>query len=115
MNWVAIGLGAAIFVITAAETIVQTFEGRADRQSTYATHNRFSLRAASWATVFEAILFADIFTIARQGGWLILPVLVAAYTSKYWVLERRRKKWLQKKFTKKAGEEVRDEDSNDDD
>lgn len=82
-----------IFVITAAETLVSTWEGRADRQSTSARHNRFSKKAAFWATVFEAILFLDIIMVSREGWYLLGPILLGAYVSKYWALERRRRRF----------------------
>ena len=91
-----------IFAITVAETLIATWEGRADRQSTYVEHNRFSLKAAHWATLFELVLFIDILVIVHEGLGVIVPILLGAWLGKYYALEKRRKKWLVKRFKKKA-------------
>lgn len=82
---------AAIFGITVLETWIATWEGRADRQSTSAPHNRFSLKAAGWAGAFELVLFLDIMLLVKEGWSILIPILAGAIWGKYHALERRRK------------------------
>src|SRR4051812_21703890 len=82
-----------MFLFTIVETLVSTWEGRADRQSTSAKHNRFSIRASWWAAVFEALLLIEIL-LAVSNPWVIAPaVILGAWIGKFWSLERRRKRF----------------------
>jgi uncharacterized membrane protein len=83
----------AIFAITALETLIATWEGRADRQSTSAKHNRFSIKSANWAVAFEVVLLIDIYVVVHEGWHIIVPIAAGAWLGKYWSLERRRKRW----------------------
>jgi uncharacterized membrane protein len=83
----------AIFAITALETLIATWEGRADRQSTSAKHNKFSIKSANWAVAFEVVLLIDIYVVVSEGWPIIFPIAAGAWLGKYWSLERRRRKW----------------------
>lgn len=91
--WPTILLWAVVFWITVLETWIATWEGRADRQSTSAKHNRFSLKAAGWAGAFEAVLFLDVMLLVREGWTILLPILAGAVWGKYHALEKRRRKF----------------------
>jgi len=80
-----------IFAITFTETLIATWEGRADRQSTTATTNKYSLLAALWAMSFELVLLIDMLVVYSEGASVILPILAGAGLGKYWACERRRK------------------------
>lgn len=95
-------LWLAIFVITVLETWIATWEGRADRQSTSAKHNRFSLKAAGWAGVFEMVLLLDVWLIVKEGWGIALPIFAGAVWGKYHALERRRSRWRSKVKRKRA-------------
>jgi hypothetical protein len=84
---------ALIFAVTVAETWIATWEGRADRQSTSAQHNRFSIKSALWAGAFELVLFLDVWLIVQEGWPILIPILAGAVWGKYHALERRRRKW----------------------
>lgn len=86
-------LWAAVFGITVLEVWIATWEGRADRQSTSATHSRFSHKAAFWAATFEIVLLVDVVLIVREGWTIIVPVVAGAYWGKWRALERRRSKF----------------------
>lgn len=86
-------LWVVVFVITVLETWIATWEGRADRQSTSAKDNRFSLKAAGWAGAFELVLLLDIILVVREGWGVTIPILLGAVWGKYHALERRRAKW----------------------
>lgn len=106
MTWAEFGLGVVIFVVTALETAIATWEGRADRQATSASDNRFSKKAAHWAAIFEAILVADI-VITVSNPLLYAPVVVvAAWIGKYWAVERRRSKFRARTKPKKSPQEI---------
>ena len=102
MRMFAIYIG--IFFITVAETLIATWERRADRQSTYANHNRFSLKAANWSAAFELVLFIDILVIVHEGLGIIIPILAGAWLGEYYALEKRRKKWRENVKQKKEPE-----------
>lgn len=91
--WRTLGIGTLIFLITVAETLIATWEGRADRQATSAKTDKFSRRAAHWALMFELVLFIDIAMIVKEGWWVLAPILAGAWIGKYWAVERRRKKF----------------------
>jgi hypothetical protein len=91
LRWAVLCLLA--FAVTFAETTVSTWEGRADRQATSARDNRYSKKAATWAGVFEALLYLDIILVAKESTWLAVPVVVAAWIGKYVACESRRKKF----------------------
>lgn len=89
-----------IFAITVLETWIATWEGRADRQSTSAKHNRFSMKAAGWAGTFELVLFIDIMLLVKEGWAILIPILAGAIWGKYHALERRRAKFESRKRRK---------------
>lgn len=93
-----------VVVITVGEVLVGTWEGRADRQSTYCATSYKSRVAAGWATVFEALLYAGMILIARQEPWLAIPGCISAGSAKYWALEQRRKKWRARVRRKKTSQ-----------
>lgn len=93
-------LGVLAFFLTIAETAVATFEGRADRQATSCPDNRFSKKAAHWATVFEWVLMIDILIIVHSW-WMFIPIGAGAWIGKYWAVEQRRKKFRRR--TKRKG------------
>jgi hypothetical protein len=86
-------LWIAVFAITVAETLIATWEGRADRRSTTARTNKWSLRSSHWAALFELVLFLDVYLIVTEGWHVIFPILAGAWLGKYWSLERRRAKF----------------------
>lgn len=93
-----------VFFITLAETMIATWEGRADRQSTTAKTHRFSLLASTWAMLFEAVLCVDMVVVAREG-WSVIPViLLGAGIGKYWACERRRRKFRRRPRRPKASD-----------
>jgi xanthine/uracil permease len=95
-------LWLGIFLLTVAETLISTWGGRADRQSTSAKHNGFSIRAANWEVAFEVVLLIDIYLVVREGWTIIIPIAAGAWLGKYWSLERRRKRWRARVKRKKA-------------
>ena len=95
-------LWAAVFAITVLETWISTWEGRADRQSTSAKHNRFSLKASAWAGAFELVLFADVMLLVHEGWTVLLPILAGAMWGKYHALEKRRKKFRSRTKRRKS-------------
>jgi len=86
-------LWLAVFGITVAETLIATWESRADRRSTTARTNSWSLRSSHWAAAFELVLFLDVWLIVTEGWPIIFPILAGAWLGKFWSLERRRKKF----------------------
>lgn len=88
---VTVLLGIGAFALTFAETIVSTWEGKADRQSDTATTNHFSLKAAHWAAVFETLLLVDVVLVVYEPVLFAPPIIAAAWLGKYWAVERRRK------------------------
>ena len=90
-----------VFAVTVAETWIATWEGRADRQSTSATHNRFSIKAGLWAGAFELVLFLDVWLIVKEGWPILVPILAGAVWGKFHALERRRRKWRKRVRRKK--------------
>lgn len=88
---VTVLLGIGAFALTFAETIVSTWEGKADRQADTATTKRFSLKAAHWAAVFEMLLLVDVVLVVYEPVLFAPPIIAAAWLGKYWAVERRRK------------------------
>lgn len=86
-------LWAAVFIITVLETLIATWEGRADRQATSSRSRKWSLRAAHWAAAFELVLFVDIMLLVKEGWTILVPILAGAWIGKYAAVERRRRKW----------------------
>lgn len=86
-------LWVAVFAITVLEVWISTWEGRADRQSTSAKHNRFSIKAGIWAGAFEIVLLLDIWLIVREGFGVGIPIVAGAVWAKYHALEKRRAKF----------------------
>lgn len=95
---VNIQLWPAIFLITLAETLIATWEGRADRRSTTAKTIRWSIIAANWALGFEIVLLVDLYILVKEGPTIIIPIGAGAWIGKMWACERRRRK-----FRKNAG------------
>lgn len=91
-------LWPAIFLITLAETLIGTWEGRADRRSTTAKTMRWSIIAANWAVSFEVVLLVDLYILVKEGPAIIIPIGAGAWIGKLWACERRRRK-----FRKNAG------------
>lgn len=104
--WENVLLCLLVVAITVGEVLVGTWEGRADRRSTYCATSRQSKIAAFWAAVFEGLVYVGIFCIARIAPWLAVPGIMAAGSAKYWALERRRKKWRARVKRKRKTEEV---------
>lgn len=86
-------LGTLAFFLTFAETIVSTWEGRADRQATACRDNRFSKKSAHWAAVFETLLLVDVVLVVQEPVLYAPPIIAAAWIGKYWAVEQRRKKF----------------------
>lgn len=86
-------LQVAVFFITLSETVIATWEGRADRQSTTAKTNKYSLRASGWAGLFELVLCVDMYVVAHEGWSLIPSIVLGGTLGKYWAVERRRKRF----------------------
>lgn len=86
-------LWPAIFLITVLETLIATWEGRADRLSTTSKTYRWSLKAANWAGAFELVLFVDILVIVHEGPSVLIPILAGAWLGKFYACEARRKKF----------------------
>jgi len=86
-------LEALAFTLTLTETWVATLEARADRRSTPAKTNRFSIAAANWAAIFEAILLMDIALIVHAGVSVGVAIVAGAWLGKYIAVERRRRRF----------------------
>lgn len=93
MQWQTVAMQAGVFLLTVAETVVSTLEGRADRLSTSSRSNKHSLRAASWATVFEVLLLIDVLVLVHDPIKMFFPIVAGAWLGKYWAVEKRRKKF----------------------
>jgi hypothetical protein len=107
-------LGTLAFLLTFAETIVSTWEGRADRQSTSCRDNRFSKKAAAWAGVFEALLLVDVVLVVHEPVLYSPPILAAAIIGKYWSLEKRREKFRRRVKRKKQPQQQEKSHGSDD-
>ena len=101
-----VALWAAVFAITVLETWIATWEARADRQSTSAKHNRFSLKAAWWAGAFEMVLLLDVWLIVREGWAVGIPIFAGAVWGKYHALEKRRAKFRSRTKRRRASPTV---------
>lgn len=99
--WPTILLGAGVFLLTVAETVVSTWEGREDRLSTSSRYNRHSIRAANWATVFEVLLLVDVLALVHDPLKMFFPIVAGAWIGKYWSVEKRRKKFRSRVKQKK--------------
>lgn len=86
-------LWPAIFLITVLETLISTWEGRADRRSTTSKTRRLSMIAANWAGSFELVLFVDILVVVHEGWRVMIPILAGAWIGKFYACEQRRKKF----------------------
>lgn len=95
-------LGVLAFLLTFAETIVATWEGRSDRLSTSSRSNHHSKVSAAWAGVFEALLLVDVVLVVHEPLLFSPPIIVAAILGKYWSLEQRRKKFRSNVRKKKS-------------
>ncbi len=95
-------LGTLAFLLTLAETMVATWEGRSDRLSTACRTNHHSKKSAWWAGVFEALLLVDVVLVVHEPVLYSPPIIAAAVIGKYWSLERRRKKFRARVKRKKA-------------
>jgi hypothetical protein len=95
-------LGSLAFFLTFAETIVSTWEGRSDRQSTACKTNRYSKKSAAWAGVFETLLLVDVVLVVHEPVLYSPPIIAAAVIGKYWSLEQRRKKFRSRVKRKKV-------------
>lgn len=95
----------AIFLITLAETLIGTWEGRADRASTTSKTMRWSIIAGNWAVSFEVVLMVDLYILVKEGWPIIIPIAVGAWIGKVWACERRRRKFRKNagRLRKKAG------------
>jgi predicted hydrolase (HD superfamily) len=85
-----------------AEVWVATLEGRADRQATAAKTNRYSLLAAHWSAVFEAILLLDIALIVHSGFIVAAAIVAGAWLGKYIAVEQRRRRFRTKGLNRRS-------------
>lgn len=92
-------LALLVAALTAAETLVSTWESRADRQVGPPGTDHFARKAAIWAAVFEALLYAGMYLVVAEDVWLAIPGVIAAGISKHWAMKRRIKKWKPRKRT----------------
>lgn len=109
MNWIN---QIFVFLLTLGETLVVTWENRADRQVTRGKNYlnpKMSLKAALWAGLFDVLLIVDVILV-QESGWELVPtVFLGAAAGKLWALEKRRLKWKNQQF-KKAEKEDNDEE-----
>ena len=74
-------LGLAAFALTVAESIVYV-------KQTKAVVAGSAVKAANWATAFEALLFFDVLLIVHSW-WFLPPILAGAWLGMYWTVKQR--------------------------
>jgi uncharacterized membrane protein YfcA len=74
-------LGLAVFLITMGETFVAGREKQA-------IEDRQAVRAATWSTIFEALLLIDIWLVVHEV-WVAVPILIGAWLGTWIAVKRR--------------------------